>query len=176
MEVGISVRLVNEDDAANLAELLCTNRSFLAPWEPARADAFFTEEHQRQDLSRALSRHDAGEVVPYVILDHESVVGRVTISDIVRGSFQNGHLGYWVSQAHNGRGVATAAVSVVMRLAFDELGLHRLQAGTFVHNTGSQRVLTRHGFTRIGIAPKYLHIAGRWQDHLLHQRLNEHRD
>lgn len=174
--MGVRVRLVSEDDAATLAELLRTNRSFMAPRSPAREDAFFTEEHQRQELAQALSRHRDGTHLPCVILADERIVGGITVSDIVRGAFQNGHLGYWVGQAHNGRGVATAAVSAVVRLAFDKLSLHRLQAGTLVHNVGSQRVLVRNGFSAIGVAPAYLRIAGRWQDHLLHQRLNERLD
>ena len=80
--------------------------------------------------------------------------------------FCSADLGYWVSQEYNGRGVATAAVAAVVRRAFDELGLHRVQAGTLVHNLGSQQVLLRNDFTRIGLAPAYLRIAGRWQDHL----------
>lgn len=139
-------------------------------------DVHFTEDHQRQVLGRDLERHEYGVAVPWVILEDGTIVGRVTISDIVRGPFQNGHLGYWVARAYNGRGVATAAVSAAVRIAFEDLGLHRLQAGTLVHNTGSQRVLARNGFSRIGLAPRYLCIAGRWQDHLLHQRLNEDPD
>ncbi len=57
-------------------------------------------------------------------------------------------------------------------IAFGELGLHRLQAGTLVHNTGSQKVLERNGFERIGLARAYLKIAGRWQDHILFQRIS----
>jgi ribosomal-protein-alanine N-acetyltransferase len=53
------------------------------------------------------------------------------------------------------------------------LRLHRAEAGTLVHNIGSQRVLERNGFARYGLAPKYLRIAGRWQDHVLFQRINE---
>jgi len=49
--------------------------------------------------------------------------------------------------------------------------LHRLQAATLLHNSGSQRVLADNGFERIGIAPQYLRIAGEWQDHLLFQLL-----
>ena len=56
-------------------------------------------------------------------------------------------------------------------LAFGELGLHRVQAATLPHNAASQRVLTNNGFALIGVAPRYLRIAGRWQDHLLFQRL-----
>ena len=58
-----------------------------------------------------------------------------------------------------------------VRLAFDDLGLHRLQAGALVHDTASRRVLARNGSTVIGTALEHLRIAGRWQDHVLHQRL-----
>jgi [ribosomal protein S5]-alanine N-acetyltransferase len=36
----------------------------------------------------------------------------------------------------------------------------------------SQRILLRTGFAQYGMAPKYLKIAGRWQDHLMFQLLN----
>ena len=173
--MGVRVRLVSEDDAGPLAELVRTNRDFLAPWEPVREDEFFTEEHQRQHVAQALTRHEDGAVLPYVILDDAALVGRINVNDIVRGAFQSGHLGYWVGGAHNGRGVA-AAVAAVTRIAFDDLRLHRLQADTLVHNTGSQRVLARNGFARFGMAPRYLNIARRWQDCILHQRINDHLD
>lgn len=170
---GVTVRLVRESDAAELAALLRANRDYLTPWEPARDDEFFTEEHQQRDFAQALAQHEQGRTVPYVILDGEDLVGRITVNDIVRGAFQSAQLGYWVGQASTGRGVATAAVAAVVDAAFGELGLHRLQADTLVHNVASQRVLARNGFTRIGLAPKYLRIAGRWQDCLLHQRLSD---
>jgi ribosomal-protein-alanine N-acetyltransferase len=171
--VGIGVRLVTEDDAATVAELLRSNRDFLAPWDPERQDDFFTDATQRELLDQALARHRKGTMTPLVIVEDEHVVGRLNINDIVRGAFQSAHLGYWVAQAANGRGVATAAVGAAVRLAFTELRLHRLQADTLLHNVASQRVLAHNGFTRIGIAPQYLRIAGRWQDNVLHQRINE---
>ena len=58
-----------------------------------------------------------------------------------------------MSAADNGRGLATAAVRDMIRVAFDELGLHRIQAGTLLHNIGSQRVLERNGFVRFGVDP-----------------------
>lgn len=173
--MDVDVRLVETADAAPLAQLLQTDREFLAPWEPVRPAAYSTEEGQRAKLAQVLARYEQGLVFPYAITLGGQVVGRVTVNDVVRGAFQSAHLGYWVGQAVNGRGVATAAVAAVVRLAFSsELGLHRLQAGTLVHNVASQRVLARNGFTQIGLAPQYLQVSGRWQDHLLHQRLNEH--
>jgi ribosomal-protein-alanine N-acetyltransferase len=85
---------------------------------------------------------------------------------------QSGTLGYWVTQPRSGRGIATAAVAAALRLAFGDLGLHRVQADTLVPDVASQRVLERNGFRRIGLAPQYLRIAGRWQDCYLHQRLS----
>jgi ribosomal-protein-alanine N-acetyltransferase len=40
-----------------------------------------------------------------------------------------------------------------------------------VDNVASQQVLVHNGFERIGLARRYLRIAGRWQDHVLFQRL-----
>ena len=34
-------------------------------------------------------------------------------------------------------------------------------------------MLAKNGFAEIGFAPRYIRIAGRWQDHVLHQRLAE---
>ncbi len=163
--------MVSEDDADALADVLTRNRAFLAPWDPVREDAYFTAEGQRTLLAQALRRYDQGIDWPGVITVDNEPVGRVNLNNVVLGAFCSADLGYWVDEAHNGRGIATAAVAAVVRIAFTELGLHRVQAGTLLHNRGSQRVLERNGFTPIGVAPRYIHIAGQWQDHLLFQRL-----
>lgn len=168
----MTTRLVALEDAPPLAELLRRNREFLAPWEPIRPDDYFTVDGQRRAIQEALERCENGTGVAHVILDRGDIVGRVTLSNIVRGPFQSCSLGYFVGSAHNGRGLATAAVRDIIRVAFDELGLHRIEAGTLVHNVASQRVLERNGFVRFGVAPAYLNIAGRWQDHALYQVLN----
>jgi ribosomal-protein-alanine N-acetyltransferase len=80
-------------------------------------------------------------------------------------------LGYWVGLEHNGRGHATKAVADIKRVAFEELGLHRIEAATLLHNAASQRVLDRNGFVRFGVAPSYLKIAGEWQDMAIYQVL-----
>ncbi len=165
-------RLVEAADAPVLADLVIRNREFLARYEPLREADYFTEQHQRSLVEDQLVRHAEGRLLPHVILDDSgSVVGRITLSDTVRGPFQSSNLGYWVAQDAGGRGLAQSAVQEVARLAFEELGLHRLQAGTLVDNVRSQRVLERTGFVRYGLAPRYLRIDGRWQDHILFQRI-----
>ena len=92
----------------------------------------------------------------------------------MRRAFQSGNLGYWVAGERCGRGVATAAVAATCAFAFEELELHRLEAGTLLHNVGSQIVLDRNGFVPFGVARDYLRIAGSWCDHVLFQRIGEH--
>ncbi|NIZ92983.1 GNAT family N-acetyltransferase [Kineosporiaceae bacterium B12] len=164
------MRLLTEDDAGDLARLLQDNWEFLAPYEPEREAAYFTVEHQAGLVAHLLAEHEAGRCVPYGILRDGELVGRITVADVVRGAAQSGHLGYFVAEAVNGRGVATQAVGHVVERAWTELGLHRLQAGTLLSNSASQAVLQRNGFERIGVARGYLRIAGRWQDHVLYQR------
>lgn len=166
----IATRALAEDDIPELTALLRANRAFLQPWDPIRADDYFTEAGQLDYLRSARSRDTT---VPLVILVDGRIGGRITLNNIVRGPFESCGLGYWVAAEHNGKGVATAAVGDAVRYAFRELRLHRAEAGTLVHNVGSQRVLERNGFVRYGLAPKYLRIAGRWQDHVLFQRINE---
>jgi [ribosomal protein S5]-alanine N-acetyltransferase len=174
MGAMVTCRLITPEDAPVLAELLRLNRDFLAPWEPLRGSDYFTEDAQRIAIQGALREHQEGRNLPLVIVDGaDGVVGRITLNNIVRGAFQSCSVGYWVSEAAGGRGVATAALTQVISIAFGELGLHRIQAETLLHNVASQRVLERNGFVRIGVAPTYLKIAGRWQDFILYQLIND---
>ncbi len=169
----ITTRLLEPGDAAVLAELVTRNRDFLAPWEPVRPDTYFSYDGQAEVISEALGRYEDGTQIPRVILDESSaVVGRINLNNIVRGPFQSASVGYWLAEQAGGRGLATAAVAEVISVGFDEEGLHRLEAGTVPENIRSQAVLQRNGFVQFGYAPRYLSIAGRWQDHLLFQKLH----
>lgn len=171
--MDVSTRLVTQDDVPALVDLLRRNRDALAPWDPIRTDDYFSANTQHGLVADALTRHTDGLMVPLVITVDGELAGRININNVVRGAFHSAHLGYWVDYAQQGRGVATAAVAQTIRRAFDDLDLHRLQADTLVHNAASRTVLVRNDFIEIGRAPRYLRIAGRWQDCVLHQLLHE---
>ncbi|TDC76371.1 GNAT family N-acetyltransferase [Streptomyces hainanensis] len=168
---GVRLRPVREDDHVALSAALLRERAHLAPWEPHRPDFFYTPEGQAARLREQAAEAAAGRVVPWLLEDGDRVVGVATLTGIVRGPLQSGSLGYWVAADHTGRGLAGATVAHVLADARDRLRLHRVGAGTLPHNVASQRVLAKNGFERIGLAPRYLHIAGDWRDHVLFQRL-----
>jgi [ribosomal protein S5]-alanine N-acetyltransferase len=160
------IRLLVEADARELLALRIANREFLTPFDPARPDAFFTLETQRET-----ARNDDGS--RFAILDSGAIVGMVSLSNISFGPFRSANVGYWVDRKCNGRGLASRALAAVAQHAFELRGLHRLEAGTLVDNLASQRVLEKNGFERIGLARDYLHINGEWRDHILFQLVSE---
>ncbi|HEX4813007.1 MAG TPA: GNAT family protein, partial [Nonomuraea sp.] len=132
---------------------------------------FYTLPGQQARLNDLLAQQAAGRAMPWLLSAGDEVVGRLTLNTIVRGPFLSADLGYWIDAGYAGRGLTTAAVREVCRMADQELGLHRVAAGTLLDNAASQSVLRKCGFEPIGVAPRYLEIDGRWQDHRLFQRV-----
>ena len=61
-----------------------------------------------------------------------------------------GMLGYLVDPAYAGRGIGTAVATALLRIAFEEVGLHRVTAGCFADNVASWRVMEKAGMRREG--------------------------
>ena len=167
---GFELRPLTLEDAAALAAAYDRNRAHLSPWDPPRSDDFWTEAGQRERLMTELEAVAAGRQAAWLLHHEDRVVGRFALNTIVKGPFRSSTVGYWVDGQHTGRGLATWAVAQVCDEA-RRLGLHRLEAGTMLHNTASQAVLRRSGFRHFGTAERYLFIAGAWQDHHLFQRI-----
>jgi [ribosomal protein S5]-alanine N-acetyltransferase len=168
----VVLRPVTSADAAALARAYVRNWEHLAPWEPVRDKEFFTEVGQAALLATQEEERRRGRYARWALADRAGeIVGSVALSSIVLGPFRNADLGYWIDGRLTRRGLTSAAVDVVCGLAADRLGLHRIQAGTCLDNLASQRVLAKCGFEPFGVAPRYLHIAGRWRDHRLFQRI-----
>ncbi len=167
---GYEIRPVVTDDAAAVAAAYDRNRAHLAPWDPVRSASFYTATGQEVVLAQQLSLMDAGLGGSWVITHADQVVGRVNLNNLVMGVLRSASLGYWVDHAHTRRGLAAAGVGHAVAAAVD-LGLHRVEAGTMLHNEASQRVLRSAGFEHYGTAASFLFVAGAWQDHHLFQRI-----
>jgi [ribosomal protein S5]-alanine N-acetyltransferase len=101
----------------------------------------------------------------FVCDDAGQLCGVMNLSEVVRGSFQSAYLGYYALSPHAGKGFMSAGLSLVLDLAFGELGLHRLEANIQPKNLRSIELVKRAGFRCEGLSLRYLKIAGRWRDH-----------
>ena len=95
----------------------------------------------------------------------DAPVGVINVSNIVRGLFQSGYLGYYAFAGHAGQGYMKAGLDAVVRRAFKVLKLHRLEANVQPGNVASIALVRACGFQREGYSPRYLKIGGRWRDH-----------
>jgi ribosomal-protein-alanine N-acetyltransferase len=124
------------------------NRAYFAAFINDRGDAFydqFTDRHRAM-----LAEQGAGQCAFYVLVAEDgSVLGRFNLYDLKDGSAE---LGYRVAQHVAGRGVATASVRKLCRLAAVRHGVRKLRAVTSHANVASQKVLAKAGFVPVGPA------------------------
>lgn len=172
---GVALRPPAMADYAEWAELRTNSRHHLEPWEPAWAADELTRWAFRRRIRhyQRESRDDQGYAFFIVRADDDRLIGGLTLSNVRRGVTQAANLGYWLGEHYCGRGHMTTAVTVALGYAFDVLRLHRVEAACMLANTPSMGVLGRTGFTREGLARRYLRINGVWQDHALHAVLSD---
>jgi [ribosomal protein S5]-alanine N-acetyltransferase len=145
------------------------SRGFLVPWEPVWPVDDLTRAAFRRRLRRYAKEIRDEIAHPFFVFraSDTAFLGSCILSNIRRGVAQAATLGYWVGQRHARKGYMTEAVRGAINFAFDELGLHRLEAACLPANEPSRKLLARVGFSEEGQARAYLKINGRWEDHML---------
>ncbi len=155
-------------DVPTLRRVLRENAEHLRPWSPASTEEggpSLVSLTQLVTSQRRAWRDDRSYVLLVTDVTTGDIVGRVALSELVRGVFQSAYLGYWIDHRVAGRGLMTEAVSAALGFALGPLGLHRVQAAIIPENAPSLRVAAKTGLREEGLAVRYLKIAGRWQDH-----------
>jgi [ribosomal protein S5]-alanine N-acetyltransferase len=94
-----------------------------------------------------------------------AIVGVYNISQIFYGPLRGAYLGYYAFEPFAGEGFMRDGLRLVLRYAFGQLGLHRLEANIQPENRRSLALVADAGFRHEGFSPRYLKIAGRWRDH-----------
>lgn len=132
-----------------------------------RSGDFYTIEGQVKRIKEAAEyvKQDQDYYFGIFENDEDKLVGTINLFHIIRGSSQSAVIGYFLDRKYNGRGFTTEATKLIVNYAFDELKLHRIEAGVQPHNIGSIRVLEKAGFHKEGIARKNIKINGKWEDH-----------
>jgi ribosomal-protein-alanine N-acetyltransferase len=146
-------------DRDEFITLMRASRSFHRPWATAptdddRFDAYLTDSRRLDFEAMLLCRRD-----------DLAILGFFNLSQIVRRSFHSAYLGYAVGKAHAGHGYMRDGIELVVRRAFVDLKLHRIEANIQPGNHASIALARGAGFRREGFSPRYLKIGGRWRDH-----------
>jgi RimJ/RimL family protein N-acetyltransferase len=90
--------------------------------------------------------------------------------------FKMAEIYFKLSPANWGKGYATELAKRILKFAFKDLNLHRIEAGVATENIMSIRVLEKLGMTREGSRRKILPIRGEWKDNYHYAILEEEFD
>ena len=145
------------------------NRAFLETFEPVRSEGFFTLEYQQTALKREMADYEAKTAFRfYIILQEEpsKIIAAIGLNNVVWGAFCSVFLGYKLDKDYVGNGYMSMAVEMITRYAFEELGLHRIEANVMPKNKASLRVLEKNQYMNEGLSKYYLNINGVWEDHI----------
>lgn len=148
----IILRKPKSNDLENIRELYERSISIHNPWVYAPQDyQSYLEQENRYFLC---------------LFETKEIVGTFNISGIVRGYFQSAYLGYEIFHPYQGKGYMSEGIKLLLKEAFENLHLHRLEANIQPDNLASIRLVARAGFVKEGFSKHYLNIGGKgWKDH-----------
>jgi ribosomal-protein-alanine N-acetyltransferase len=146
-------------DRHEFVSMMRASRSFHRPWATAPTD------DERFAAYLADSRRPDFEAMLVCRFEDHAIVGFFNLSQIVRRALQSAYLGYAVGKPFAGHGYMREGIELVLRHAFVDLRLHRIEANIQPGNHASIALAKGAGFHREGFSPRYLKIGGRWRDH-----------
>ncbi len=155
----VSLRAPREADREEFVRLARASRRLHRPW------VYAPETAREYDAYLIRARAESERCFLVVRRDDDSLVGVYNLSQISRGFFQSAYLGYYGFAPSLGRGLMAEGLELVLRQAFRDLKLHRLEANIQPDNDRSKQLVERAGFRYEGYSPRYLKIGGRWRDH-----------
>lgn len=163
----VYLRPPRADDREEFLTRVRQSRALHRPWNypPKDGGAFAAY------LERCRTSVDASLVCRR---EDDAIAGVMNVNNIVLLGFRSAALGYYGFAPFGGQGYMAEGLDLVLRRAFGELGLHRLEANIQPGNTRSIALVKAAGFRLEGYSPRFLKIGGRWRDHERWAILAEH--
>ncbi|MEY2569156.1 MAG: [ribosomal protein S5]-alanine N-acetyltransferase [Actinomycetota bacterium] len=145
-------------------------REWLTRWEPRPLPGHPDASEDRRAFAAQCGARERerqlGTGYGFGIFVEGRFAGAINLSSIQRGPFQNAYVGYWIDEGQAGQGYMPESVVVILRFAFEELSLHRVQIAIIPRNGPSRRVAGKLQLREEGTAQRYLEINGAWEDHV----------
>lgn len=170
----VLLRPYRRSDAREWSAIRRINESWLAQWEPTPFGSWheLNSPTSFRSVNADMKRSSRlGTAMPFAICliaepGKERLVGQLTLGNIVRRAFCSAYAGYWVDSRVAGRGIMPTALALAVDHAFRRGGLHRIEVNIRPENRASRRVVEKLGFREEAYHARYLHIDGRWRDHV----------
>lgn len=174
IDSATALRVLREDDAAELFALTHANREYLRRWLPW-VDLVTSEDDSRSFLATVTAQREQGRGPTFGILCDGALAGIVGFLPVDAVN-RMGEIGYWLVPAAQGRGVMTRCCRFVVRYGFLTLDLNRIQIAAGTGNDGSRAIPERLGFKFEGILRARENLYGTYIDHAMYSLLRSEFD
>ena len=161
----VSLRRFRESDAARLAEL--ANNPKIGNNLRDGFPVPYTLDNAKEFLNRFIPVETFFAIEHYG--EYVGNISLVPLNDVYRKSAE---IGYFIAEPFWNKGIASAAVKIIVQFGFNNLGMMRIQTGVYEYNPASQHVLEKCGFTREGIFKKAIYKEGGLWDEVRYAILN----
>jgi len=150
------------EDAEELFSVVDRNRERLRQWLPWVVPEYSVED-TRRFLVRSTAEFEERAGLTLVIRHKGVLCGAIGLHHIDK-LHKNTSIGYWIDEAHQGKGIVTSACRAVVTEGFENFGLHRIEIRCAVHNHRSSAVPRRLEFLEEGILREAEWLHDRWVD------------
>jgi ribosomal-protein-serine acetyltransferase len=155
-----NLTIVRIGDAEELFAVIDRNRARLREWLPWVVPEYSIED-ARSFLLRTAGEFEKRESLTWLIRHDGAICGVIDLHKIDKLN-RNTAIGYWLDQAHQGKGLMTAAARAIVTEGFENFGLHRIEIRCAVQNHRSSAVPRRLGFVEEGILREAECLYDRW--------------
>ncbi|HID8741301.1 TPA: 50S ribosomal protein L7/L12-serine acetyltransferase [Enterobacter mori] len=165
----IELRSVEECYTTDLHNLVIKNKIFLQTafdW----AQHVGSEEDTRRNVQSNQMLHQRGYAKMFLIFHDDALAGVLSFNAIEPAN-KTGYIGYWLDEAHQGKGILSRSLQAFMR-HYVELGtVRRFVIKCRVDNHSSNAVALRNGFMLEGCLREAEYLNGRYDDVNTYARL-----
>ena len=155
----IGIRIPTKDDEELFLAAMRASAGLHYPWVSAPKD----HAGWKRYLARIERDSEAGFLLKHI--EDNTICGVVNLNIITFEALRSAYVSYFGVVGQTEKGYMKEGLLQVIRYAFDELGLHRLEANIQPQNLASIALVQSVGFQYEGYSPRYLKINGEWCDH-----------
>jgi ribosomal-protein-serine acetyltransferase len=163
------LRLLEESDAQELHATIDSNRAYLARWLPW-ADGHQTPAQTLEFIRSSRRQIAENDGFQTALVADGAIVGMVGFHGV---DWQNHatSIGYWLTEAEQGRGTMTQAVGALVDHALSRWRLNRVEIRANVENVRSRAIPERLGFQEEGTLRQAFRVGDRYLDDVVYAML-----
>ncbi len=172
----LELKVLTDTAAPQILRFHLDNQEIFEEYETDRPLQFYTEKFQKKLIQCEYNMAVKQKSVRFWVFEKgkpERIIGTVSFHHINRGYYQSCELGYKFDHRYWGRGYARESISRGIRVMFEDMKLHRIEASVLPENTASGKLLRNLGFELEGVKRQSVRLHGVWRDHELYALLSE---